>query len=213
MPSTRSIRQAFADLVNSLRSLQPPIDAEFNPGTTTEKIKEAELKLGLTFPPQLSELLLIADGQKQQKDDGSDHDLLLPEMRFGVSDDDFSAYSYFCGVDSIVGNTLLNRQVRQIIRSDGFEIDDPEDPYKKFGPVTIHDSIIVISTVDNPAMICVDLDPPPGGTYGQIIALNDQPNSAGVLAADLVEYLDILSAGYRSGRFVRCDKLWTERHY
>jgi cell wall assembly regulator SMI1 len=190
------------------------IDIEFNPGTTIDKIREAERKLNLELPSQLSELLLIADGQKQKRSDGGRYDFLLPAMKFGSSayEDHYSDFAYLCGVDEMVENNLLAREVYEIMRSDGFEFGGPDNPHEKFGPVTAHESMIEISSAGNAASISVDLDPPSGGTYGQLVALNEQPWAVGLLARDLIEYLEILTDGYRSGRFFRHDfGVWSER--
>lgn len=212
MPPTRSIQQAFSRLVDCLQSKQ--IDIEFDPGTTIDKIKEAERKLNIELPSQLSELLLIADGQKREKSDGNDYDMLLPEMKYGTSSygDHFSAFAYLCGVDEMVKGVLSARRVYEIMRSDGVEFGNQDGLYPRFGPVIFHESMILISSGGNPASICVDLDPPPGGTCGQIVAVNEEPCSVGLLARDLTEYLEILTDGYRSGRFSR-DEFgeWSER--
>ena len=72
--------------------------------------------------------------------------------------------------------------------------------------------MILFPSEGNAASICVDLAPPPGGTYAQIVAVNEEPCAVGLLARDLIEYLEILTDGYGSGRFFRGEfGVWGER--
>lgn len=209
MNSTRSIRESFARLIGSLQSARPPVRFAFRPPASLPTIRAAESSLGVTLPPQLVEFLLLADGQYRIDECGNEYDYLLPGMLFG-NNSHCSAHSPLCGISDIVRYTLLTREVRNTIRSNGFVVDGPDASYDKYGPVAIHDSVVVISTTDDPAIVCLDLSPPAGGNFGQVLAVNDQPNAACVLAIDLIEFLDILAAGYRDHRFHRVRNFWTE---
>ncbi len=138
--------------------------------------------------------------------------MLFPEIAFGdYAKPYYSGCAYFCGVEEILLETLALREEFRRIVDDGEAI----EPEELFGPVTFDDSLLVLSSSGDPAMICMDLAPPAGGKVGQIVAVKEQPWVAAVLAPSLCEFLNQIINGYRNDRFRSIEmegvKYFTER--
>lgn len=200
MEHRKSIREILAELKLFLASTASPLDIQLRFGASFRDIRGVEALLDVEFPLELTDLLLVANGQHRHKPDGSEADLFFPEFALGSPPiRHFSGYGYFCGVEEILLETLALREEYQRILDNGEELRLDET----IGPVRLHQSLLVLSSSWDPTMICMDLAPPAGGEVGQIVAINEQPWVAAVLAPSLTDFFELILTGYESSRF-RC---------
>jgi cell wall assembly regulator SMI1 len=197
--NTRIIERLDAAF-DSLQATRKPV---FRYGGSFRDIRVAESVLKVDFPKELVDILCVADGQFRHTQSGDPVDPLFPNISIQSPDGTMeSGYGFFCGVAEILLETLAFRDEFQFL--DLASTDDPDSEMPRFGPAILHDSYLVLSYSEWPTMICVDLRPPEGGRVGQIVAINEQPWSIGVLASILCEYFELLIDGYSQGRFRRC---------
>lgn len=196
------------DVVTKLRkafsAVTPPINPNFAPPASSHEVEEAEFALNLSFPPELIELLLSVNGQLRGGDEASDP--IFPMSRFGPERSQFSGGGWLLNVQDIVEQTLSFREYVADTRD--------TEHYTLFGPTNFHDRFIILSESGNPESLALDLQPSAGGTVGQVVAINDQPNNLAVLSPNLRSFLTMIAEGYLIGRFVYGEvfqEAWSDR--
>jgi cell wall assembly regulator SMI1 len=172
-------------------------------GASFHDILSVESLLGLTLPLQLRELLETYNGQRRQLPNGEKCDLLLPSLRVEDGAESYgSGYAYFCGVEQMLLETLRFREGLDRIVQDGTSLSEYNVGFSTVGSVVIGPSMLVISSVWNPTMVCVDLDPERPDQIGQIVAISEQPAVAAVLAPSIEEYFGSILRLHRTSKLV-----------
>ena len=123
-----------------------PLDLTFNPGVTEAAIAAAEATLGVTFPADLRAYLLLADDERWNSD-GFIGDWHLLELKF------------------IVDKTQFMRRLVE----DGTFDDNTNDETPAIKGRWWNPQWIPIVTSGSGHFFCVDLDPGPEGTVGQVV--------------------------------------------
>lgn len=122
-------------------------------------------------------------------------------FRFGPEPVHFSAWGWLLGIEQIVDLTLWYRDLAE---------ENEDEKYECRGPACFHGDYIQLVSSTNPTSIAIDPRPLEGGTIGQVVAINDQPNYVVVLAPSLREFLRSIADGYDNGRFQYRDGVWSE---
>lgn len=158
-------------------------DAFLNPPATPEAIADAESRIGFALPEDLRDLYLIADGQKDSFEirDPSPGRLVMP---------------LFGGYDFVPLDRALReyRTWMEVYEEGGGAAAGPDSL------VTVREGDPVHPDYWRPGWFpfavdgggnayAVDLSPPPGGRYGQIILIGPDEDERRVLAPSLSELL------------------------
>lgn len=123
-----------------------PLDIAFNPGASGTEISAAETALGVTFPADLRDYLALANGERWNSD-GFIGDWRLLELKFIVDETQF---------------------MRKMVEDGAFG-DNANEPTPAIKGMWWNPHWIPIVTSGSGHFFCVDLDPGPEGTPGQII--------------------------------------------
>ena len=191
------IRDLMAELPLVLNCLNPQVRPQFRPPTSTDKVRQAEEKLGLCFPEELKALLSCHDGQLSYTAEAY-ADPVIPSLRHPTG-----VYSYYwlAGIEEIVENTLhLRAEYAECWKDEDFTV---------FGPVRNHDRFVVFTVTENADWLVLDMDPDTGGTVGQVVMQCTQPCELIVVADGVASFLQQLVDGYKSGRF----RFQSDRHF
>lgn len=193
----RSMRKILDDLESALQAQTPPMTAAFAEPATEAEIREAERRLEITFPDDLTSFLLCANGQQTDEDDiYPAGDFIIPRMKVAPDIPELSAWGQLLQLDKIVTFTQYQFEIEE------FGLDEGRILY---GPVVNHTRQIILTQADDPVSIALDLQPAEGGRYGQVVSCNDQPDYLLYLAPDLASFLQRLVDGYRSKRFQQAE--------
>lgn len=201
----KNMKTIARDFIEALAKLDPPVDAKFRGPASKEAIEQAQVKLGVTLDNDLIEFLLCINGQEPGDPEPAPYwflgDPIVPSFRFGPEPVQFSGWGWLLGIEQIVEITLWYRD---------FAEENEGEQYTCLGPAYFHGDYIQLISATNPTSIAIDLHPAEGGTVGQIVALNDQPNYVVVLAPSFREFLQMVVDGYENGRFKYNDGTWSE---
>ena len=184
------MQHLFKQLTDVFRSLDPPLDPGFLPPALDEDITAAEAQLELSFPNDLRELLLCANGQNFPDKMPTP---IFPAIRFTSEDMGKTSSTWLNGVNAIVENTGYHREDYEDLKDDG--------PFEILGPAFYHDQVIAFTATENSDSLVIDLLPGPGGKIGQVTMVCTQPYQIAVLAPDLRSFVNMALDGYKSGRF------------
>ncbi len=155
-----------------------PFDIAFNPGAKESAIAAAETALGLTFPADLREYLLLADGERWNSD-GFIGDWRLLELKFIVKE---------------------AQQMRKLVEQEAFG-DNTNDETPAIKGLWWNPQWLPIVTSGSGHFFCVDLDPGPAGTVGQIILFLHDDEGRYLIASSLRAWFARLAADFERGRY------------
>lgn len=187
------MQHLLTELEAALQAQSPPLAAGFAEPATEEAIREAEHKLGVSFPEDLRAFLLCANGQKTKDGLYPVGNFIVPRMRIGPGEWDLSAWGQFLCLDKIVEQTQYHFELAEFIEIGEGRV--------LIGPVTEHHKHIILTMADAPVALGLDLQPAAGGHLGQVVTINDQPEFTACLAPNLSSYLRVLIDGFRAGRY------------
>lgn len=188
-----SLAPIIAGLSEAARNLSPSFSPGFAPPADMSAIQGAEKKLALSFPGDLVDFLLIANGQREP---GMEPNPVLPCLRFMDGEDITCTTSaaWLNGVSDIVGIT-------ECLRSEYDELAECANDFAIYGPAKYHRNVIGFTTTENSDCLVIDLSPTTGGEVGQITMVRTQPFVIAVIAPSLASLLQSVLNGYQTGRF------------
>ena len=190
------MQELFARFQNQLVALS--IDPKFAPPATERKLRTAEKALGLEFPASLRAFYLCANGQRGEEFDYQGEPV-VPRVRFAPGWEGLSAWGWFASLSRLVELTEYFREAME--ETECYALDD--EGVVCHGPTKAHRSYLLFTDAEDPLTLALDLQPEPGGTFGQVVTLNEQPNHIAVLAPSLEAFFEMLIEGYGNGRFVK----------
>lgn len=190
----RLMQELLNKLEAALQAQTPSMTAAFAKPATDGQIRRAEESLEVTFPDDLRAFLRCANGQKLKDGIYPTGNFIVPRMHIEGTESEMSAGGHFLGIDGIVEHTGYHRELAEYG-------DDEERQF--IGPVTSHYNHIILTASDDPVALALDLQPGPGGTVGQVVTINDQPDYTACLAPSLTAFLTMLVDGFQQGRFLR----------
>ena len=157
---------------------QPDLDFALNPPATDEQLNEVESIIGATFPPEVREFYKIHNGQ------GADAVGVL----YG---------SNFMSLEQALEDWRAWKALLDAGTFDGLK-SGPAPGVKNdwWNPLWFP---FVIDQNSNP--VCVDLDPAPGGTYGQIIQMDHETPDRGVPVRSIVLWFDAYVRAVEGGSY------------
>lgn len=191
MGSHDSVQATMQRLCRAITQLVPPINARLRGPAAPDDIASAEHALGLSFPRDLTSLLLCHNGQHFFDSDAGYGDPLIPMMRHAATGQRNSHY-WLAGAEEVVEQTLRYRE------------EDPwyrDEPFETHGPVRYHDRFLFVTNSENADCLVLDLLPEPGGVVGQVVLFCTQAPQLMVLAPRLETFLQSLTVDYENGRF------------
>ncbi|MED4135572.1 SMI1/KNR4 family protein [Priestia megaterium] len=161
------MRQVWNEFEQWLKINRPEVLGTLNEAATESQITEVEQKIGLKFPQNLRELLMIHNGQRDEYIAAIDNYLLLP-------------------LDEIVYTWQTLKELLDGGEFEDFEEVEPVGPVKKefwWNPCWIP-----VATNGGGDDICIDLDPAEGGKVGQIITFWHDWEQREVISDSLEEW-------------------------
>ncbi|MGR6342607.1 SMI1/KNR4 family protein [Priestia megaterium] len=161
------MRQVWNEFEQWLKINRPEVLGTLNEAATESQIAEVEQKMGLKFPQNLRELLMIHNGQQDEYVAAIDNYLLLP-------------------LDEIVYTWQTLKELLDGGEFEDFEEVEPVGPVKK--EFWWNPRWIPIATNGGGDDICIDLDPAEGGKIGQIITFWHDWEQREVISNSLEEW-------------------------
>ncbi len=155
-----------------------PLDIAFNPGATEADIAAAEAELGLAFPADLREYLLLADGERWNSD-GFIGGWRLLELKFIVK---------------------TTQRMRALVDDGSFD-DNTNAETPAIKGLWWNPQWIPIVTSGSGHFFCVDLDPGPEGTVGQVILFLHDDGDRFLVARSLRAWFARLAADFERGLY------------
>jgi cell wall assembly regulator SMI1 len=154
-----------------------PLDIAFNPGASEAEIARAEQALGVAFPADLREYLLLANGEGYSE--GFIGDWRLLELKFIVSETQF---------------------MRRLVE-DGSLGDNTNDSTPAIKGLWWNPQWIPIVTSGSGHFFCVDLDPGPEGKVGQVILFLHDDEDRFLVAPSLLAWFERLADDFERGLY------------
>ena len=183
----RSLPEVFAALTGYLEAHHPHVAATLGPPTTEAEIAAFEAEVGRRLPEDLRQFYLLADGQRRDGPATDAFSAVLPDgyafMPLEWAASDWRMMKALLDGDPEIGRT---------------------EPVPQ-GPVHDrwwHPAWIPIGSLGNGDLLCVDLDPAPGGDVGQIIEFIHDDLPRPHVARSVTDLLGEFEAGLRDGSFV-----------
>ena len=171
-----TVADALSDLEAHLATHEPIALASLRPPATPEDIADAERRLGVTFPEPLRQLYLLHDGQEHSVKQGGQR-VFAP-----------GAFNYcqWLPLRSVLSDWQLWNELLEV---GDIPADNPDADAERCQPVWWSPSWIPISHDGGGNFECVDLAPGPIGQVGQMVYMDHECGGGGVLAPDLVTWL------------------------
>jgi cell wall assembly regulator SMI1 len=160
----------------------PEIIVELRPGASEEELAQAETTLDVALPEEMKTLYRLHNGSERARM-GNTHPLFLALF----------------SLDWIVD--IWNEHKKNI--QQGFW--DEEESVEVSGPIQgvfWHSKWIPLAADDTGGYWCVDLDPPAGGTVGQIIGWDHEGGPYGPLFANLDDWLSTAAGTLEAGLYI-----------
>jgi cell wall assembly regulator SMI1 len=194
--------QALAAWLAFLASLG--VDMQLNPPASEERIAAAESEIGFRLPDDLRALYGVADGQREPSE-------IVPGAGFSATGFFFGRYAFA----SLEEALTEYRAWREIHDEAGEAFASTYDWTRARAGDAVHPDYwrpgwFPFATDGGGNSYAVDLSPPPGGTYGQVIVIGRDEDERRVLAPGLTEFLRQTAqrapqVAERDGRFVSFD--------
>jgi cell wall assembly regulator SMI1 len=180
------------------------IDMQLNPPASAQQIAAAESEIGFRLPDDLRALYGVADGQREPFE-------TVPGTGFTATGFFFGRYAFA----SLEEALTEYRSWREIHEEAGADFAATYDWTRARAGDPVHPDYwrpgwFPFATDGGGNAYAVDLSPPPGGTYGQVIVIGRDEDERRVLAPSLTEFLRRTAQTApridgRDGRFVSFD--------
>lgn len=194
-----SVEDTVAELRNVMAHDETGHGVELRYEAGFNHVYLAALILELSLPQELQDLFAEANGQYLYSRDGVPAPAFFPELQLVQGETDRYSYAtYLCSVQDMLLETLAFRDELKRMKSDGWNL---VDDLETIGPVALHESLVVISSSEDPCLFFVDLDPPRGGRYGQVVWLTEQPWELVLVADGIGELLRRILDGHKKRRY------------
>ncbi len=162
-----------------------PEALEYLKGPATEDaIGRAEAKLRLKLPDDVRASLLVHDGSAN------------PTSDYGIAEG-FVLYS--------LDKVIKTRELMHRLRASGdipASLDREAEPDPGVRPVWWHDNWIPVAANTSRVLVCVDLDPAPGGSFGQLVLYISDTSDRKVIAPSFAAWLERIATRLESGTIV-----------
>lgn len=187
---TQSIQNQLSQLDEWINQHYPGVNENLCPGASAEEIQAVENNIGVLFPEELKELYQWHNGEKNN---------YPPNL--------FPNYDWFIPLKDVIEYTNTMSEFEQQTSEADFpawkasieeEIISVRGPVK---PVIFTKYRIPFLDSNGDVQICVDLDPAPGGTVGQIIEVYNEACSYQVLARSLPDFLETFIERLHTGYY------------
>jgi cell wall assembly regulator SMI1 len=180
---------AWEGYVGAMEKGHPAFRSYFAPPASEASIAAAEQTLRLRFPPDLRHLLLKHAGGQEERQVLPGWELYAPER--------------------IVREWRIWEELRrEEFVPDGIDC-APEGPIKSDEWWRL--GWIPFCGDGGGNHLCLDVDPPPGGTSGQVISMWHDDAARARIAPSLTEFIEIIAADARKG-ILRWDEEWGGVH-
>jgi len=180
------IKAVWKRIESWLEQNAPEVAVGLGDGATEEQIAVAERKLGVALPEEVHASYSIHDGQQTDRSLG------------GVVGGVFVPGGDFLSLARIVDEWTVWKDLLDSSTFDGIQ----SDPQPGIKPDWWNPRWIPITYDGSGNHHCVDLDPAPGGTVGQIITMWHDGGEREVMAASFGEWLATLADEYERGEWV-----------
>lgn len=177
------MREVWQRIEAALRATAPDLVAQMPDGASAVAIAALEARLGLALPDEVRELYALHDGSGGAE--------ILPQWNYGRVN----------GVSLLPLNRVVSEREIWIELLDGGDFEGseatPDGPIKqdwwnrRWVPVTSN---------GGGDHLCIDLDPAPGGTVGQVIDFSHESGPKSVVASGLRAFLAAYADDLESGR-------------
>jgi cell wall assembly regulator SMI1 len=174
------------------RHAPPEVLHTLNTPATARQIRNAEKQIGMTFPDELVESLLVHNGQV-----AVDVPLVPEEYEKGRGSW-IATVGILMDLDTIVGNTKFYQQVDRATMRREAAHGENRGPLRRDG----NWSWIVYVNSDGD-VLALDLNPAPGGSVGQVVSRT--LGALTVLAPSYRAWFEQLVERYESGRYTFID--------
>lgn len=182
-------------LENFLRQNAPRIYEGLAPGAAEEEIAESENVCGFRLPPDVCQSYLRHNGQS---------DDLVDNLNMGAGGEFIPGYFGLLPISGLVSGWQDNIDLLKTLPN-GVDDDDATDPRVK--RVYLHPAWVPFASDIGGNRLCLDFDPGPGGTYGQVILFDHEDSMRQVLAPGLAAWLNIIVSDLEAGRLVWNEEL------
>ncbi|HYO65816.1 MAG TPA: SMI1/KNR4 family protein [Archangium sp.] len=175
------VRKAWRRIEDWMRENLPRFTKALQPPASPETIQQAEATVGVPFPSDLREFLSVHDGQ---------------------SPDELEVFARWAplSLERIV--SIWQRSEERVQRGVIQTEDNPD--IRIHGPVRPRwwDRAWIPFAKDAEGdLLCLDLNPPPGGQHGQVILFIHDADKREVVAPSLGSWLERLAGDFESGRY------------
>ena len=185
----------FDRLLNAIKKRIPHAEFALRPPVKRDSIREAEKQLGYTLPKELTDLLLLHDGQEHPHDWGNERLIpLLLSMPLGNGNT--SEPHSFLPLDEIVKRTLMWKRYG-IEAQKRFGFDYVSDSYDINGPATYHVSQLVVGQESD--VTTLDTKPTAQGTIWQVVTIDHDPPVISVHSPGIREHFEKIAISVENG--------------
>lgn len=158
------VRKDFERLLAHFKSTGKDPSGWLRPPATANEIADAEKKLGVKLPGDYIELLKIANGQK-------------------------SGTSLFNGFGFLAIQEVANYHLKWLEHKADWKA-EKTDADKGVKPVWYSDGWVGFAELGNGDYLCIDFDPAPGGTLGQIIEFTHDDDHRALCGKTFADWLN-----------------------
>jgi cell wall assembly regulator SMI1 len=180
------LREVWARIEAVLRATAPDLLAALPAGATPEAIRAAETRLGATLPPDVCESYAVRNGS-------GEIGIVPCEPDYGVMGIPLHS------LDEMVREWEMWQEWGQKRHGDGPALRPDPPPVGPIKADRYNTGWIPVAWDGGGGNLCIDLDPAPGGTPGQMIYL-DHLNPQCVAAEGWRAFLERYAAALESGR-------------
>ncbi len=192
---TRLIGPAWAGWIAALEAKGVAARAALRPGATPGQIEAVEAVIGARLPQDVHDLYLLADGQIDVfKGTDIPHGKWLAPIFGGFEFNSLERMS----MEWSSWNEIRKQSTEEELEDFHSHVDvQPGHGVKK---LYTHDLWIPFATDGGGNSLAFDLDPPPGGSRGQIIVIGSDEDTRRVLAPSLAAFLTSITQFLQVGR-------------
>lgn len=188
--SNSSVGASWQRIEAWLQANAPHIYESLQPGASDEEIADVEGKLGMKLPDDVKESYRIHNGQN---DDAVNGMFPAPPSPYG-----FEPGYLLHEVMGIYGEW---DEWKELVEGGDFD-GDKSEPQPGIRDNWFHLGWLPFTTNGGGDSHCIDLDPAPGGTHGQIITMNHEMGERQLIAPSFGAWLQQLADDMEAGRCI-----------